>query len=270
MYRLLALDLDGTLLTPRPERTISLRTRHALHRAAAAGVHVVIATGQNLPVLRQICQDVPLTGPQILENGAIIADIHTGEHYHEKLLPSEYVLPVLTELRQAGFYRAYHTRDLVYADLNAPRVRRWYDPPLPPVIEVEDVADLYPRPCIKVVGIAEEHHLRSRRQELTDAFAGQISITQSAYDLLECLHPDVSKAAGLQTIARDLGIAPEEIVAIGDHHNDIDMLRFAGLGVAMGNAHEEVKNAANHVTLSNAEDGVAVVIEKLILPELEK
>ena len=76
----------------------------------------------------------------------------------------------------------------------------------------------------------------------------------------------MSKGNALQAIAADLDIAAEEVVAIGDNHNDIGMLRFAGLGVAMGNAHDEVKAEADYVTLSNAEDGVAAVIEDIILP----
>ena len=78
------------------------------------------------------------------------------------------------------------------------------------------------------------------------------------------MHPEVSKGNALRIIATDLHIDPEEIVAFGDNHNDIGMLQVAGLGVAMGNAHEEVKAAADYVTLSNAEDGVAVVIEDLL------
>lgn len=268
MYRLLAIDLDGTLLTPRPQRTITQRTRQAIQQAAEAGIKIVIATGQSLPVLQHLCGDLPIEGPQIIENGAVIADIRTGQFYHEKLLPTKYILPVLDTLKQTGFHRAYHTRSRVYADNDAPRVRQWYDPPVPPVIEVEDVASLYPEPCIKVVGIGEEDRLRAQRQALIERFAGQLYVTQSAFDLLEFLHPEVSKERGLQAIAQDLGIKAEEIVAIGDNHNDIGMLRFAGLGVAMGNAHEEVKSEADHITLSNAADGVAAVIEDVVLPAL--
>lgn len=269
MYRLLAIDLDGTLLTPRPEKIITPRTRSALQQAIDAGVRVVIATGQSLAVLQHTCKDLPLTGPQIIENGAVIADIQTGHFYHEQLLPEIYILPVLKTLQQAGFHRAYHTRQRVYADQDAPRVRQWYDPQVPPVIEIEDVANLYPEPCIKVVGIGEENKLRAQRQKLIDTFDGQLYVTQSSFDLLEFLHPAVSKEQGLKTLAHDLGIQRAEIVAIGDQHNDIGMLRFAGLGVAMGNAHEEVQNAAHHVTRSNAEEGVAVVIEEVILPALK-
>ncbi len=268
MYRLLALDLDGTLLNPRPQKMITPRTRLALQKAADAGVRIVIATGQSLPMLQHICGPLPIEGPQIIENGAQIADIKTGLIYHEQLLPATSILPVLAALQHAAFHRAYHTRTRVYADSNTPRVRQWYKPPVPPVIEIEDVASLYPEPCIKIVGVGEESRLRAHRDALMHTFAEQLYITQSAFDLLEFLHPDVSKAHALRTIANDLGIDPTEIVAIGDGHNDIGMIQFAGLGVAMGNAHDEVKSQANYVTRSNTEDGVAVVIEELILPAL--
>ena len=155
MYRLLAIDLDGTLLTPLPHKHITARTRTALRQAAEAGMTIVIATGQTLSVLQSICADLPLSGPQIIENGAIIADIH-GIIYHEQLIPREHILPVLSLLRAFGFYRAYHTFHRVYVDQDTPRAREWYRPPVPPVIEVEDVASLYPLSCIKVVGIGEE------------------------------------------------------------------------------------------------------------------
>ena len=125
---------------------------------------------------------------------------------------------------------------------------------------VEDVASIYPLPCIKVVGIGSQEMIRTRREEFVRLFDGQLYVTQSSFDLIEFLHPAVSKGRALAQIAADLGIAADEVVAFGDNHNDIGMLRFAGLGVAMGNAEDEVKEEANHVTLSNAEDGVAAVI----------
>ncbi len=266
MYRLLAIDLDGTLLTP--QKIITPRTYQALRQAISAGVTIVIATGQTLSVLQNVCADLPLSAPQIIENGAIIADIHSGDILHERLIPPEHILPVLEELRNFGLYRAYHTLHRVYVDRNTPRARNWYRPPVLPAVEVEDVASLYPLSCIKVVGIGEANTLREKRRELERIFAEQLYVTQSSFDILEFLHPEVSKGNALRIIAADLNIMPEEIVAFGDNHNDIGMLRLAGLGVAMGNAHEEVKAAADYVTRSNAEDGVAVVIEEMILPTL--
>jgi len=264
MYRLIAIDLDGTLLTP--QKVITPRTHRALRQAAERGMIIVIATGQTLQVLRHVCAELPLTAPQIIENGAIIADIHSGAVLHERLLPTKHILPALDALRILGMYRAYHTLQGIYVDTNTPRARNWYRPPIQPPMEVADVASIYPQPCIKVVGIGEADTLRDKRRELEDMFAGQVYVTQSSFDLLEMLHPQVSKGNALRDIAADLAIPAEEIVAIGDNHNDIGMLRFAGLGVAMGNAHAEVKAAADFVTQSNAEDGVAVVIEEMILP----
>jgi len=266
MYRLLAIDLDGTLLTP--QKLITPRTHKALFQAAEMGITIVIATGQTFQVLRQVCADLPLTAPQIIENGAIIADIQHGTVLHEQLVPAEYILPALDALRSLGLYRVYHTFQCVYVDSNTPRARYWYRPPLSPPVEIADVASIYPRPCIKIVGVGEVETLRDKRRELERIFDGTLYVTQSSPDLVELLHPAVSKGNALRAIAADLGIAPAEIVAIGDNHNDIGMLRFAGLGVAMGHAHAEVKAAADYVTLSNAEQGVAAVIEEVVLPSL--
>ena len=269
MYRLIAIDLDGTLLTPRPTKIITPRTYQALRQAAEKGITIVIATGQTLAVLQHTCAGLPLNGPQIIENGAIIADIHTGHILHEKPIPPETILPTLNTLRSFNLFRAYHNYQRVYVDSGTPRAREWYHPPVPSVIEVDDVASLYPLPCIKLAAIGEESTLIAKRQELERIFAGKLYVTQSSFDLIEFLHPEVSKGNALKAIAEDLSIAPQEVVAIGDNHNDIGMIRFAGLGVAMGNAHDEVKVQADYVTLSNAEEGVAVVIEELILPSLQ-
>ena len=268
MYRLLAIDLDGTLLAPLPYKHITSRTYKALCRAVDAGMVIVIATGQTLSVLQNVCADLPLSAPQIIENGAIIADIHSSAIIHEQLIPPDLILPALAELRTLGLYRAYHTLHRVYVDKDTPRARDWYRPPVSPVIEIEDVACLYPLSCIKVAGIGEESTLREKRRDLEGIFDGKLYVAQSSFDIIELLHPDVSKGNALRVIARDLHIKPEEIVAFGDNHNDIGMLQLAGLGVAMGNAHDEVKMAADYVTLSNAEDGVAIVIEDLVLPTL--
>ncbi len=266
MYRLLAIDLDGTLLSP--QKVVTHRTYDALTQAVDYGMKLVIATGQTLNVLRAVCGDLPLNAPQIIYNGAIIADISPGTILHEQLVPQEQILPTLALLRDAGLYRAYHTHQHVYVDQDTPNARGWYRPPVPPAIEVADVTSIYPQPCIKLVGVGDESTLRAQRQELERLLADQLYVTQASRDLLEFLHPAVSKGNALKFIAQSLGIAPEEIVAFGDNHNDIGMLQFAGLGIAMGNAHNEVKSAADYVTLRNSEDGVAMALEELVLPYL--
>ena len=95
MYRMLAIDLDGTLLTPMPHKHITPRTHDVLSQATQSGVAIVIATGQTVQVLRAICGDLPLSAPQIIENGALVVDIQHGAVLHEKLIPSEHILPTL-------------------------------------------------------------------------------------------------------------------------------------------------------------------------------
>lgn len=266
MYRLLAIDLDGTLLSP--QKHITPRTFHALNLAVRHGMKLVIATGQTLNVLRVVCADLPLNAPQIIYNGAIITDIVTGATLYEQLVPQEMILTALSLMREADLYRAYHTHQYVYVDQDTPGARAWYRPPVPPAQEVPDVTQIYPQPCIKLVGIGDASTLRTKRHRLEQILADQLYVTQASRNLLEFLHPAVSKGNALQWLARKLDIAPEEIIAIGDNHNDIGMLQFAGLGIAMGNAHDEVKAAADYVTLRNSEDGVADALEKMVLPHL--
>jgi Cof subfamily protein (haloacid dehalogenase superfamily) len=266
MYRLLALDLDGTLLTP--QHVITPRTTALLHKAVDAGMTLVIATGQTLDVLRVVCAELPLQGPQIIYNGAVIADIHTGKPLYERLVPVERILPTLDLLRQFDLHRVYHTHKHVYVDEDTPNARNWYRPPVPAAIEIPDVVSIYPQPCIKLVGVGEPVTLREKRERLEGLLEKQLYVTQASSDLLEFLHPEVSKGNTLITLTRMLNIKPTEVVAIGDNHNDIGMLQFAGLGIAMGNAHDEVKRIADHVTRRNSEEGVAVALEELVLTRL--
>lgn len=183
MYRLLAIDLDGTLLSP--QKVVTHRTYDALTQAVDYGMKLVIATGQTLNVLRAVCGDLPLNAPQIIYNGAIIADISPGTILHEQLVPQEQILPTLALLRDAGLYRAYHTHQHVYVDQDTPNARGWYRPPVPPAIEVADVTSIYPQPCIKLVGVGDESTLRAQRQELERLLADQLYVTQASRDLLK-------------------------------------------------------------------------------------
>lgn len=266
MYRLLAIDLDGTLLTP--QRIITPRTHAVLRKVVAAGMSLVIATGQTLSVLKAICGDLPLSATQIIYNGAMIVDIQTDTILYEQLVPMQQIIPTLAMLHDAGLHRVYHTHQHVYVDQNTPNARNWYLPPVAPAIEVPDVASLYPEACVKLVGVGDPATLREQRQMFERRLTGQLYVTQASHELLEFLHPAVSKGSALASLTRMLGLSPEEVVAFGDNHNDIGMLTFAGLGIAMGNAHDEVKAAADYVTLRNAEEGVAAAIEAKILPLL--
>ena len=261
MYRLLAIDLDGTLLTP--QHKVSPYTLDVLKRAVADGMRLVIATGRVPFSFHRVIKDLPLNAPQITSNGATVIDMSTNTLVHQQLVPPHYILPVVEYARSLDLQFCYYTNEYLYAEQALYDRQNWYLSGIP-IRRVENIEDVYPQPCIKIGAFGDASTLRAKRRDLESHFAGQLYVTQTAEQWLEFLHPEVSKANALRTITQMLDIRPEEVIAFGDNHNDIEMLRFAGLGIAMGNAHQEVKAAADYVTLRNVDDGVAAALEKFV------
>ncbi|GCE31591.1 haloacid dehalogenase [Dictyobacter alpinus] len=261
MYRLLAIDLDGTLLTP--QHKVSPYTLEVLQRAVADGMRLVIATGRVPFSFHKVISGLPLNAPQITSNGAVVIDMNTNTILYQQLVPPDYILPVIEYARRLDLVFCYYTNDYLYTEHELYNRHNWYLSGIP-VRDVEKIEDVYPQPCIKIGAFGDAATLIAKRRELERAFVGKLYVTQTAGQWLEFLHPAVSKANALRTITQMLDIRPEEVIAFGDNHNDIDMLRFAGLGIAMGNAHQEVKAVADYVTLRNIDDGVAVALEKFL------
>jgi len=263
MYRLIATDLDGTLLTP--DGTISAATREALTAAQELGVALVIATGRNYPMMRYFCHDLRLSAPQISCNGAVVVAPATGDLLHVSTVPPAFVGPVLRFLEEQGVPAAFFSllelwisHDNPYAELLIPRE---LDPPR----TVDSLYSLTDTPCAKLVAMDPPEVIERLRPLAEARFGADLYVTQTSRNLLEFHHPQVSKGHALAQIARDLGVSPHEVIAFGDSHNDLEMLRFAGLGVAMGNASDEVKAVADLVTLPNDQDGIARVVSQYIL-----
>lgn len=260
-YRLLAIDLDGTLLTH--DRRVTRATRRALDEAATRGCGIVIATGRGFNVLRRYCDGIPLTAPQITYNGAVIHDPTAGRDLARYLVPAEWVLPAIDFLGASGVYAAIFTPTALYMDPRIPNPRHWMPAPLPPPQLLDDLRAVADQPCIKVVGRGNHNVIARIRPYAVERFGHALYVTQTAADLLEFLHPEVCKGAALRRIAHLLDIPREQIIAIGDSHNDLEMLEFAGTGVAMGNAAPELHAIADMVTTTNDEDGIAVALERL-------
>ncbi len=257
----MAIDLDGTLLTR--EKGVSPRTRRALAALTAGGCHVVIATGRPFDVLRIFCDGVALAAPQITFNGAVIHDPVAGRDLYRQLVPSNYVRPTVDFFLDAGVPVALYTTDGLYLDCRMPDPQNWTPPPLPAATYLDDMRQVAGTPTIKVVGHAEPATIARLRPRAVEAFGRDLYVTQTAADLLEFLHPEVSKGSALRRVAAALGVAPEGTIAFGDSHNDLAMFAYAGLAVAMANASPEVREKAGMVTASNEEDGVALALARL-------
>ncbi|WP_130613520.1 Cof-type HAD-IIB family hydrolase [Cohnella abietis] len=242
-YRLLALDLDGTLLNDRSE--ISETNAKWVKHAVDAGVTVCVSTGRGFVSALPFAEQLGLDTPMITVNGG---EIWTKPHaiHRRTLLDSEKVMKLhaLAEKYGEVWFWAYTTEDIYNKE-------RW-------------VGDTFSRNWLKFGYYTEDTDILSEILKEIQAWDG-LEISNSSPYNIEINPQGVSKATALMEVCRLLGYDMSEVVAVGDSMNDIAAIRASGLGVAMGNAQDEVKAAANVVTGSNQEHGVAQVIQNYVL-----
>ncbi|SDF62979.1 Cof-type HAD-IIB family hydrolase [Sporolituus thermophilus] len=260
--KLIAVDLDDTLLDN--SLAVSARAREAIAQAVAQGITVTVATGRMyrsaLPYARQLGLDVPL----ITYNGALIKAALSGEVLLHRPLAEDVAHEVLAFSRQRGWYIQVYLDDVLYVtELNE---RALYYETIAGVKAVPVGDRLYDLPGAptKLLVMAEPADILRIQEEVQARFGDRLYAVVSKPNYLEMVHPAVNKGAALAFLAEMLGISRDEVMAIGDSHNDLDMLEYAGFGVAMGNASERVKAVAQAVTRGNDEDGVAEAIEKIL------
>jgi Cof subfamily protein (haloacid dehalogenase superfamily) len=262
VYRLIAFDMDGTLISH--DRPLSDPTRDALNALIRRGCHVVMATGRSLAFIRIHVPGVEFSGPQITYNGAVIADAATGRDLSISRLPEGMASATIDFLLDADIPPIACAIDRVYMDRRIPDPEDWVAPGRDGTF-LEDMRQAPVEGLIKVVGESDEEAIARVRPRAHAEFDSSLYVTQTSHRLIEFLNPEASKGAALRQIAGWLGINREEIIAFGDSHNDIAMFEVAGLSIAMGNASDEVKEAADRVTLRSDEDGVVAVLRDLDL-----
>ena len=266
--RLIALDLDGTLLNDAKELTE--RTQRALEAASRSGIEVVLSTGRPVTALPQEVAHFPYIKYALTADGARIENLRTGELLFEGLIPKEMVKPiydifddydVIEEIYIKG--QGYiserdidHLEEYTTNPAHAAYARRTRK-------RVEDIHDLLDQDIDKAHALFKsfedrEDAMRRIRQiadlELCDAFP--INLEVSA--------PGINKGEGLKILGEKLGIKTKDMMAFGDSNNDAAMLQTAGVAVVMDNAYESVKEMADVIAPSNEEDGVAAVIEQML------
>ncbi|WP_062209585.1 HAD family hydrolase [Streptomyces sp. NBRC 109706] len=270
-YRLIATDLDGTLL--RGDKTVSPRTREALRAVREAGAHHVVATGRSVAWTRDILRDLGYRGLAVCGQGAQL--YHAGE---ERILTSVTLdrflaQTVVAKLEAAlGPLAVAANRDGLAGEVilderfRASPGRGFREDPGRDPWPVGDRSVLFAEPLIKLYlrhpTLGDDALAAAALEEV----GGLVSLTVSGEDLVEVLPLGLDKARGLSLAARRLGTRAAETIAFGDMPNDVAMLDWAAHGVAMANAHPAVKEIADEVTLGNDADGVALVLERLLLP----
>jgi Cof subfamily protein (haloacid dehalogenase superfamily) len=236
----------------------------AIGRARAAGIRVIIATGRMYRSVRPYLEQAGIDDPVVCYQGAVVADPSTGEFLRHEPIPLELARETIRVLQEDGFHvNCYVDDELYVAEVNreAERYAGFQGIPLHPV---GDLAGWLSEPPTKLVTIDDPEVLDGLSARMKVRFAGRLYIAKSLPYFLEFASPDVTKGSGLAFLAEHLGFPPERTVAFGDGENDIELLRWAGFGVAVANAHPSVLAAADWVCPSAEVEGVAEVIEALL------
>ncbi|HUA08837.1 MAG TPA: Cof-type HAD-IIB family hydrolase [Candidatus Acidoferrales bacterium] len=258
--RLIALDLDGTLLDP--SERISPASRAAVTAARQQGVRVVIVTGRGSDDPLEIARDLGLTDPLICAHGALTKAVPSGRELRHVAIPGEAAAPLI---------QFAHEHDLdvaVYVDERFHRreggKRYMADMTGPSWVEVPNLHALAEREptFIRFFGHESVEKVRGRFSDHPVHFKHE---TWLDFEELAITSLDATKERALAELCSDLNVEARHVLAIGDSRNDLPMLHWAGVGVAMANALDEVREAAPHLTASNGEDGVARAIERFVL-----
>lgn len=262
--KMITIDLDGTLL--RSDGSVSDRTVRTLQAVRDKGVVVAIATGRMYQTARPYGEQLGLgDSPLLLFAGGLIETLESKKILFQQVIPREWAQELADLARRRGWQLQTYIDDV----LRAARDDEW-------IRDYERIThskacicgdDFYhvQGDCNKLLSRGGHDDLVARKALIEKTFPGRFNVLFSAPTFLEIMPQGVDKGEGIRRLGELYGIGTDEIMALGDSQNDLDMLKAAGFPVAMANAAEEVKAAAAYVTASNDDDGVAAAVEKFVL-----
>jgi Cof subfamily protein (haloacid dehalogenase superfamily) len=276
-FRLLAVDADGTLLDP--EGAIRSRVRRTLRAVLERGIEVVVCTGRRYRTARPLLRELELTGAVIVQNGVLVKDTASGHTLVHDYLPPAVYAEALAVLRRLAPPMVYVDSRGGAGELDLVTERLEHAHPFQSEYWRDNVAvgrvleslDAPPSDALTVLScMADETSLRALRAEVQAALGDRVRtnlLENKSYrgHILEVVAPGSGKWPALRRLSEARGIPTQEILAVGDDENDAEMLAGAGLGVAMGNAVPAARAAARARTASNAEDGLALALERFLL-----
>jgi len=261
-YRLVVLDVDGTLLDS--THTLRPRVAAAVRAVQAAGLHVALATGKLLGSVLPLMRAMDLSGPQIVLNGAAVMG-ETGAPLRFYPLRETDRREVIQTVRACDptVLVSHFALDGIYMDEEHPLIRILAEYGEGPPTFVPDLLGGGLPPAAKILLSGAPSQLAALRAQVTPLLAARVTITTTTPDFLEFFDPAAGKGQALVALCAWLGIPKEAVVAVGDGENDLSLLAEAGLAVAMGNAAPALLRAADRVLPSNDEDGAALILEEL-------
>jgi hypothetical protein len=264
-YRLLVCDLDGTLL--QDHHYVSDRARRAIVAARECGVHVTLATGRSYQSTLLHAQSLGIDQPLICYQGALIRDIITGQTLWRVTIEPDLVDEAIQLSQAEGWHLILYADEDIFLTEHRYSEDTYRQMLGPTYRRVNDLRSALYDGIIKVTFMADEGLTPTIEARMRQLFADRIEVLQSHPMFVEGLPRGSSKGSALAWLAQRIGVPQGEVMAIGDQDNDASMLRWARLGVAMGNGSQHCRQIADWIAPAIEEDGAAVAIERFVLPE---
>lgn len=261
-FDLIALDVDGTLLDD--EHLLRPATKAAVQEASRRGIEIVLCTGRGPLNTIPVLEELGLTGTMITHNGAAVVDAATRRVLHQSGFTHELVLPFIDYCRRGGHHFDICTAFELFTEGLTPETKEMYSLfDIKPVMRTAE--EPLPEGLVKLTafgGQAEMDHVQAEWESWGNI---SLQVIRSGIQFIDVQLAAASKGQALAELARLRGYDRSRVMAIGNYYNDVGMLEYAGLGIAMDNSPEDVKAAADAVTGSNNADGVAEALQKYLL-----
>ena len=267
--KLLALDLDGTLTNS--EKKVSEKNKQYIAMAQERGVKIILASGRPVIGVQKIADELDLRnkGGYILAyNGGQIIDCTTGEDVIKETIPMEYYSIICNVIKHYDAFPLTYNTENVICENNANKyvLQEAFNNSVS-VVKVNSLEKTVKEPVVKFMVVGEPNELKKVYDYLSTIFYKKLNVFFSEPYFIEIVPLGIEKASALFKLTHILGMTNKQLMACGDGLNDIPMLNYAGIAVAMENAYEETKKSADYISLSNENDGVAYAINKFILKE---
>lgn len=265
-YKMATIDMDGTLLDSKSR--ITQRTADILREVDAAGCKIILCTGRIHHAIKPYAEQLGLDNYSIVGNGAQICRALSGEVVDEHLLSVEKLnIAVRAGRKYGGHPRVYGTDGRVYVDKLTAEDRDYSIWTATDVIETGDLTTYFTAPLVKVINVMPNHKaVEDALRECREIMGDSVFLTDGMMNFAECMNSLASKGQAVTKLADMCGVKLPEVIVAGDHHNDLPMFNLPGvLGITCANAQDAVKAAADKVGLSNDEDGIALLLQEIVL-----
>lgn len=272
IIKLIALDLDGTLMLP-DHITVSQRNKEVLKKAHDSGVKITISTGRTLSVIYRVIEQIPFIDYVMYSDGAALYDVKNKKVIYQKPIDFEITKEVIEYLNSSEVYYNIYLDGKIVTQKGRERFfknsglpKEFIEDYIRNTTVYENLLDSIKRMGAElIVGFFNNEKDYINAMSFIDDYKDRLYVTSAFQNEFEMTNIDATKGKTMDYICKLENIENKNVLAIGDSLNDLPMLEFAGVSVAMGNAQDEIKQSADFVTETNANDGVAVAVEKFVL-----